>query len=108
VTVYIIGMCKYVVVIECHPNPHFQFFFFKPLAKIDFSIWMLFLLPFSMCYFKMCVGRDFVVGTVPRYGLESPGIEFRWRVMSSSPPVQTGTGVHPASCLFSSDKAAGA
>ena len=73
---------------------------------MDFSIRVLFLLPISMCYFKMCTGRDFVVATAPRCGLESTGIEFRWRW--SSLPVQTGTGVHPVYCLFPSDKAAGA
>jgi hypothetical protein len=63
---------------------------------------MLFLLPVSVCYFQMGVGRDFVDGTVTRYGLKnSVGV-------ISFPPVQAGTGIHPASCLFPSDKAAGA
>jgi len=40
-----------------------------------------------------------VVGTATGYGLEGPGIESRWGARSSA-PVQTGPGVHPASCTM--------
>jgi hypothetical protein len=44
-------------------------------------------------------GRDCVVGTATRYGLDGPGIESRWGVRFSA-PVQTGPGAHPASCTM--------
>ena len=34
-----------------------------------------------------------------RYGLDLPGMEYRWRARFSA-PVQTGPGVHPASCTM--------
>jgi len=43
--------------------------------------------------------RDSVFGTVTRYGLGGPGIEFRWGARFSA-PIQTGPGVHPASCTM--------
>ena len=45
---------------------------------------------------ETCVGR--VAQSVWRlsYGLDGPGIEFRWG--RDFPPVQTGPGAHPASC----------
>jgi hypothetical protein len=36
------------------------------------------------------------VGIATRYGLDSPGIEYRWGAQISA-PVQTGPGAHPAS-----------
>jgi len=42
------------------------------------------------------VGLDSTVGIVTRYGLDGPGIEFRWGVRFSA-TVQTGPGVQPAS-----------
>ena len=39
----------------------------------------------------------FRLSTATRYGLDGPGIEFRWGARFSS-PVQTGPGTHPASC----------
>ena len=44
-------------------------------------------------------GRVGSVGIATRYGLDSPGIEYRWGVRFSS-PVQTGPGAHPASCTM--------
>jgi len=41
------------------------------------------------------VGRESSVGIATRYGLEGPGIEFRWR--RDFTPVQTGPGAYPAS-----------
>ena len=38
-----------------------------------------------------------VVGIATGYGLDGPGIEFRWGARFSA-PVQTGPGAHPASC----------
>jgi len=38
------------------------------------------------------------VGIVTGYGLDGPGIESRW--WRDFPPVQTGPGVHPASCIM--------
>jgi len=41
------------------------------------------------------MGLDSSVIITTRYGLDGPGIEFRWRQISAS--VQTGPGAHPAS-----------
>ena len=43
------------------------------------------------------MGRDSSVGIATRYGLDGPGVEFRWgaRFFAS---VQTGPGAYPASC----------
>ena len=45
-------------------------------------------------------GPDSSVGTVTGYGLDGPGIESRWGGARFSAPVQTGPGVHPASCTM--------
>jgi hypothetical protein len=42
---------------------------------------------------------DNVVGIATLYGLEGPGIESRWG--RDFPPIQTGPGAHPASCIIS-------
>jgi len=42
-------------------------------------------------------GPGSVVGTATGYGLNGPGIEFRWGVRFSA-TVQTGPGAHPAFC----------
>jgi hypothetical protein len=42
------------------------------------------------------MGGDSAVGIANRYGLDGPGIEFRWGPRFS-PPVHTGPGDHPAS-----------
>jgi hypothetical protein len=39
-------------------------------------------------------GRDNVVGIATCYGLDVPGIEFRWRARFSA-PVQNVPGAHP-------------
>ena len=48
---------------------------------------------YTYVFDHMCVGRDSAVGIYTRYGLDSPRIESRW----GRAPVQTRTGVHPAS-----------
>ena len=40
--------------------------------------------------------RDSSVGIATRYGLDGPGIEYRWGARFSA-PVQTGPGAYPAS-----------
>ena len=40
-----------------------------------------------------------VVAIATGYGLDGPGIEFRWEARFSA-PVQTGPGAHPASCTI--------
>ena len=40
-----------------------------------------------------------IVGIATGYGLDGPGIEFRWGAKFST-PVQTGPGAHPASCTM--------
>jgi len=45
------------------------------------------------------VSRDSTAGIVTRYRVDGPGIESRWGP-DFSPPVQTGRGVHPASCTM--------
>ena len=42
------------------------------------------------------MGLDSSVGIATRYGLDGPGIEFRWGARFST-PVQTGPGAHLAS-----------
>jgi len=44
-------------------------------------------------------GRDSSVGVAPRYRLDGPGIESRWRARFSA-PVHTGSVAHPASCTM--------
>ena len=39
------------------------------------------------------------VGIATGYGLDGPGIEFRWGARFSA-PVQTGPGAHPATCTM--------
>jgi hypothetical protein len=52
--------------------------------------------PYFLGSTVLIVGRDSSVGIVIGYGLDGPGIEFRWgRVSSAS--VQTGRGAHTAS-----------
>jgi hypothetical protein len=55
----------------------------------------------TTCYFispsyTVFVGRDAAVGIATCYGLNGPGIEFRWGARFSA-PVHTGPGAHPAS-----------
>ena len=59
---------------------------------------------FSLRGFTNKYGRTSFIGSGPGssvgiatdYGLDGSGIEFRWG--RDFPPVQTGPGVHPASC----------
>jgi hypothetical protein len=44
-------------------------------------------------------GPGSVVGIATGYGLDGPGIEFRWGARFSA-PVQTVPGAHPASCTM--------
>ena len=45
------------------------------------------------------MGRNSSVGIATRYGLDGPGIEYRWEARFPA-PVQTGPGAHPASCTM--------
>ena len=45
---------------------------------------------------RVFIGRDGSVGIATGYGLDSPGIEFRWGARFSA-PVRTVPGAHPAS-----------
>ena len=47
----------------------------------------------------VCCGPGSVVGIATGYGLDGPGIESRWGARFSA-PLQTGPGVHPASCTM--------
>jgi len=44
-------------------------------------------------------GPDSSVGIATGYGLDGPGIEYRWKARFSA-SVQTGPGAHPASCTM--------
>ena len=44
-------------------------------------------------------GSGSSVGIATGYGLDGPGIESRWETRFSA-PVQTDSGVHPASCTM--------
>ena len=64
----------------------------------------------DVCAFRGCHSS---VGTAAYYGLDGQGIESRWGGARFSAPVQTGLGVHPASCTmgtasFTGGKADGA
>ena len=48
------------------------------------------------CHIVVVVGRDGSVGIATRYGLDGPGIEYRWAARFSA-TVNTGNGAHPAS-----------
>jgi hypothetical protein len=55
------------------------------------------------CAIKGCSTPTYVAGyrsrLATRYGLDGPGIEFRWEARFSV-PVQTGPEAHPASCIM--------
>jgi len=48
------------------------------------------------------VGWDSSVGTATGYGLDGPGIEFRWEARFSA-PFQNGPGAHQASCTMGNE-----
>ena len=54
----------------------------------------------------MCSEPGSVVGTATDYGLDSPGIESRWKARFSA-PVHTGLGAHPASCIMGTESSPG-
>jgi hypothetical protein len=45
------------------------------------------------------LGPGGIVGIATGYGLDGPGVESRWGARFSA-PLQTGPGVHPASCTI--------
>ena len=49
--------------------------------------------------FLVMVTRDSSVGVATRYGLDGPGIEYRWGARFSA-SAQTAPGAHPASCTM--------
>jgi hypothetical protein len=53
-----------------------------------------------LTYLHFICGPGSSVGIATRYGLDGPGIEFRWGARFSA-PVQTGPGAHLASCTMS-------
>ena len=55
-----------------------------------------------VCVCVLFAGRDNSVGTAIRYGLDGPGIEFRWGARFSA-PVQTGPEAHSASCTMGTE-----
>ena len=65
----------------------------KKYIYIVITLYFLYLL-----YTEIC-GPGSVVGIATGYGLDGSGIESRWRARFSA-PVQTGLGVHPASCTM--------
>ena len=50
-------------------------------------------------YSNCQVGRDSSVSIATRYGLDGPGVEFRWQARFFA-SVKTGPGAHPASCTM--------
>ena len=50
-------------------------------------------------YHRLYGGPGSVVGIGTGYGLDGPGIEFRWEARFSA-PVQTGPGAHSISCII--------
>jgi hypothetical protein len=58
---------------------------------------MRFCLIFVQLWFRSGPGSS--VGIATGYGLDGPGVEFRWGARFSA-PVQTGPGAHPASCTM--------
>jgi hypothetical protein len=55
-------------------------------------------IPLNPAYYTLC-GPGRSVGIATGYGLDGPGIEFRWGARFSA-PVQTGPGAHPVSCTI--------
>jgi hypothetical protein len=53
----------------------------------------------TLVQFIFCSGPGSVVGIATGYGLDCPGIEFRWGARFPA-PVYTGPGAHPASCTM--------
>ena len=53
----------------------------------------------TSCSSRESKGPGSVVGIATGYGLDGPGIEYRWGARLSA-PVQTGPGAHPASCTM--------
>jgi hypothetical protein len=53
---------------------------------------------FVVLLLKSSRGPSSVVGVATGYGLDGPGIVFRWGL--DIPPVQTGPGTHPTSCTM--------
>ena len=49
-------------------------------------------------HYTLVSGPGSSVGIATEYGLDVPGIESRWR--RYFPPIQTGSGAHPASCTM--------
>jgi len=63
------------------------------IFAVYLSLWVCYIL------YSYFLQTDFCYSTVSiatRYGLDGPGIEFRWGARFSA-PVQTGPGAHPAS-----------
>jgi len=56
------------------------------------------MLQFWRLHKSLLYGPGSSVGIATGYGLNGPGIEFRWR--RDFLPVQTGPGTHPASCIM--------
>jgi hypothetical protein len=52
---------------------------------------------FLLRFIRTKHGPGSVVGRATGYGLDGPGIEFRWGTRFST-PVHTGPGAHPSSC----------
>ena len=50
------------------------------------------------CVLQNLCGPDSSVGIATDYGLDGPGIKFRWG--RHFPPLQSGPGTHPASCTM--------
>ena len=60
----------------------------------------------TLIYVTVFCGLGSVVGIATGYGLDGPGIEFRWGARFSA-PVQTGPGAHPASCTMGTGSSPG-
>jgi len=68
------------------------------LAQSDYK-WKSILSMIKNVYFNGMHGPGSALSIATGYGLDSPGIEFRWGARFSA-PVQTGPGAHPASCTM--------
>jgi hypothetical protein len=71
--------------------------FLKNLSKILFSLQSDENNGYFIWKYMYIWGRNSVVGIATRYGLDGPGIEYRWGARFSA-LFQTGPGAHPASC----------
>jgi hypothetical protein len=88
--IFVYNHCPQVCV--CLYSTHFCYTYAVQCLRSAISCKHFKIVPLIMC------GPGNSVGIATDYGLDGPGIESRWG--RDFPPVQTGSGAHPASCTM--------